>query len=256
MDQLSPSAPPAATPPGVESSLLSRLLNVFVSPGEVFDEVKASPGKSSNWVVPLVLSILVGMVGAYIMFSQPRVLQSVKDGMDAQFEKSIKAGAMKRQDADRIEEMTLKIMKYGAPAGAIFANVIALFLTAAVVFLVGRFAFKAPVNFMPVLEVTGLSNMVNLLGAIVMVLLVVIYGGLGMTPGPILLVGHFDPQSKLHLILSNLNIIALWYVAVLGLGLSRLTGTSWLKSTLWTFCLWALFIVGPPLAMSLLKPPG
>jgi Yip1 domain len=256
MDQLSPSAPPAATPPRMESSLLSRLLNVFVSPGEVFDEVKAGPPKASNWIVPLVLAILVGTVGAYIMFSQPRVLQSVKDQMEIQFEKQIKAGIMKRQDADRAEEIALKVMKYGAPVGAIFGNVIALFLTAAVFFLVGRFAFKGPVDFMPALEVTGLCHMVALLGAIIMVLLVVIYGGLGMTPGPILLVDHFDPQNRVHIILSNLNIMNLWYIAVLGLGLSRLSGASWLKSTTWTFCLWALLVMGPALAMTFLKPRG
>ncbi|EEF63424.1 YIP1 family protein [Pedosphaera parvula] len=254
MEQLS-SFEPSAPPPAGASSLLSRLLNVFVSPTEVIDEVKASPPRNSNWAVPLLLSIIVGMIASLVIFSQPKVLQSVKDAQEAQFEKMIKAGQMKRQDADRVEEMTMKFVKYGAVVGTFVANVAFLFLAAATVFLVGRFAFKSSINFMPVLEVTGLCSMIMLLGTVVATLLTVIYGSPGMTPGPILFVGHFDPQNRLHLILSALNVMAFWHIAVLGIGLSRLSGASWLKSTLWLFCLWALLTLGPALALSLIKHP-
>src|SRR3954447_21710061 len=105
MEPLS-STEPSALPPAGASSLFSRMLNVFVSPTEVFDEVKAGPPRHSNWVFPLILAIVLGAIAIFIIFSQPKVIQSIKDAVEAKFESAVKAGQMKRQDADRMEEMT------------------------------------------------------------------------------------------------------------------------------------------------------
>src|SRR5436190_20257128 len=55
----------AATSPG------AKLVNIFVNPGEVFEEVVASPHSAANWLVPLVLNccasailFLFGIAGA------------------------------------------------------------------------------------------------------------------------------------------------------------------------------------------------
>ena len=45
--------PTDPTLPAPASSLAARLTNVFVSPGEVFEEVKVSPPTVSNWLVPV-----------------------------------------------------------------------------------------------------------------------------------------------------------------------------------------------------------
>src|SRR5881397_3726868 len=59
-----PNAPPVST------TLRGKLLNIFVSPGEVFEEVVASPPKPACWLVPTlfvcltaILSLLVAPVG-------------------------------------------------------------------------------------------------------------------------------------------------------------------------------------------------
>lgn len=60
MDETNPPPAPANSP--LSTSLIARWLNVFVTPGEVFEEVKASPPASSNWLVPLLLSCLVLLI--------------------------------------------------------------------------------------------------------------------------------------------------------------------------------------------------
>src|ERR1700722_20094016 len=59
------------------TSLGNRLMNVFVSPSEVFDEVKVSPPNAANWWVPLTLIIIAGIVFAMVVFSQPGVIQGM-----------------------------------------------------------------------------------------------------------------------------------------------------------------------------------
>ena len=36
-------------------SLAARLLNVFATPGDVFDDVKVAPASTANWLVPALL---------------------------------------------------------------------------------------------------------------------------------------------------------------------------------------------------------
>jgi VIT1/CCC1 family predicted Fe2+/Mn2+ transporter len=63
-----------------------------------------------------------------------------------------------------------------------------------------------------------------------------------MTPGPVLLVHEFNPANKLHALLSQLNVMTIWYAAVLAVGLSKVSGASFRKAALWTFGLWAILV--------------
>ena len=74
------------------SSLLARLMNVVVTPGEVFDEVRASKPSYLNWLVPLILAAVVGVVYVFVVFSQPAVLQGVRENQQKQFQKQVAAG--------------------------------------------------------------------------------------------------------------------------------------------------------------------
>lgn len=82
-------------------------------------------------------------------------------------------------------------------------------------------------------------------------LLAIIYGDIYMNPGPILLVGHFDPDNKLHMVLSALNVMMIRYLAVISIGLGRLSGSGFVKPALWVFLLWyglwAVFALGLPM---------
>ena len=76
------------TPPIIENrppetqrqstSLAARLLNVFAIPGDVFEEVKNSAMCMANWLVPALLLIVVGCIGASLVYSQPAIQQQCK----------------------------------------------------------------------------------------------------------------------------------------------------------------------------------
>ena len=68
MDTNSP--PPLEVEPPPATSLAGRLANIIVAPGEVFDEIGPRPVATANWLVPLVLLILAGWIGAAVINSQ------------------------------------------------------------------------------------------------------------------------------------------------------------------------------------------
>jgi hypothetical protein len=245
------------------TSLGTRLTNVFVAPAEVFDEVKASPPTAANWVVPTVIAIIAGVIYTMVVFSQPGVLQNMRDAQDKKMQELVATGKMTQAQADQSSQITEKFMTptffkaIGILAVVIF-NPVSLFLFAAVLWLVGRYALQGKFEYMKAVEVAGLAAMISVLGALVSMLLAVIYANPAMTPSLVLFVSHFDPQNKVHLLLSALNLMTLWYIGVLALGLAKLSGATFGKAAAWLYGLWygiwALFALGLPVLLAKLKP--
>ena len=300
----SPSLPDAA--PASSSSLLSRLFNVFATPGDVFDEVKAGKSSTANWLVPVLLSCVVGVVFVCVAFSQPAIQQQMREQQDKQFEKMVEAGKMSSADAERaragLEAMGMTIIKISGSVGAVLASFAWLFFMALVLWMLGtapspattrtmvcvlsllglvlgwslikpldlpwylRLAFAALIGvvlglilglliqrtkpfhgqiaYRQAVEMTGLATMINVLGGIVGMLLAVVMGSIMATPGPALFIGDFDTTNKTHLLLSSINVMTLWYVGILALALSRLSGVSFAKCALWFYGMWLILRLG------------
>jgi hypothetical protein len=243
MDQTPPNLetpPPAPLSPS--SSLPARLMNVIASPGEVFDEVKATPGTTSNWVVPALIASVLGIAFTLVMFSQPAIQRQMRQQQEKAFEQQVKAGKMTQQQADQAMEMTQKftgpIMKIVGAVSAVFMSFIKLFWWALVLWLIARWFLKVDVPYMKAVEVAGLASIIVVLGGIVALLLMVIFGKMFASASLALLVSEFDITNKMHFLLATVNVFNFWFVAVMGLGLARLTGASFGRATLCFLIYW------------------
>jgi hypothetical protein len=249
------SQPPSIseTPPPPQTSLAARLMNVFVSPGEVFDEIKSSPVKPANWVVPLILSMIIGVIYTLVVFSQPAVLQKIQEAQEQKFQKMVEQKKMTQEQADQMIAATQKwmgpgVMKIFGSVGAVVASAAILFLAALIFWAIGLRALRGNFNYMKAVEALGLASMISILGSIIAMLLAVIYGNMMMTLGPALLVKPLDAASKVHRALSALNVMSIWWIAVVSIALARLSGSSFTKAALWVFGIWAVLTFGPILA--------
>lgn len=238
------------------------MTNVFVAPAEVFDEVKAGPPTPANWAVPTVIAIIAGVIYTMVVFSQPGVIQNMRDAQEKKMQELVAAGKMTQAQADQSSQITEKFMTptffkaIGILAVVIF-NPVSLFVIAGVIWLLGRYVLRGNFEYMKAVEVVGLATMISVLGAVVSMLLAVIYANPAMTPSLVLFVSHFDPQNKVHLLLSALNVMTLWYIGVLALGMARLSRASFWKAVVWLYGLWygvwALFALGLPVLLEKLK---
>jgi hypothetical protein len=71
-------------------------------------------------------------------------------------------------------------------------------------------------------------------------LVIVAKGNMYATLSPALFLEDYDVQNKTHLMLGSLNIVTLWYIGVLCVGLSKVSGKSLGTVALWLFGGWAL----------------
>lgn len=250
MPETPPALPPEpAAPPPAATSLLSRLMNVFAVPGEVFDEVKASAHSASNWLVPVLLGAVVGVAAVFFLFSDPQILRPIvekqEQAMEKQLEKLVQAGQITRQQADEQKKMTEKfmgplMMKISGSAGAVFWSFARVFFWALVLWLLGKWLLQVRFGYLKAVEIAGLAGMIGVLGTLVKLLLQLNLSNLMSSPSLALAVKAFDPQNPWHLVLAGLNVFDLWELGLLALGLARLTGVPFARASLPVFGVWVL----------------
>ena len=212
--------PPPPLPP--TTSLPARLLNVFATPGEVFEEVASAPRAVRNWLVPALIACFVTVTSVVILFSQPTIQQQVREQQQAALDKNVKAGKMTQAQADQAVEMMGKFAGVIAGIGGLFWAFASIFVLAFGLWLLALWIFKADLNYMKAVEVVSLAGMISVLHQIVTLLLRVNLGNASSSTNLALLVGKFDPENPLHLVLAMLDLFVIWYLIVLAIGFSKL----------------------------------
>lgn len=238
---------PQFNPPGVPAptSLTSRLLNVFISPGEVFAEVKISPHCFQNWLVPALVFLLASWVGAAIMFSQDSVRHQMEEIQDAAMQKQVDAGAMTQAEANQAKAMTSKFTGAAQILSAVISPLFVAGLTpfwGGFIIWLGGVVFGRRLDFMKAVEAAGLPLMIMAVGALVKGLLAAAMGNAFVTIGPAMLMKNFDPTNAVHGMLMLVDVFAIWALALRAIGLAKLTDVSMVKAAVWVFGLWITYM--------------
>ena len=242
-------------------SLAARLSNIFAAPGDVFDEVKSASASVANWLAPAVLLVAVSWVGAWLTFSQPAIQHQLTEVSDKAIQKALEKQHLSKEQAEAAREAGAKWAGLGtkimAVAGPVLAGILIPVWWGLLVWLVGTKALRAQFPFLKGIEVAGLANMINVLGAVVKSLLILVTGNAFATPSLALLVKEFDPQNPVHGALSVVNVMTFWFLSVVAIGLARLSSASFGKAAAWVFGIWAFYrglLIGIGFAMQSILP--
>jgi hypothetical protein len=199
----------------------------------------------------MLLACLAGLVYVFVVFSQPAVIQELREQQAAAMEKQVESGKLTRAQAEQAEQVMERfsssgITKVFGAVGVVGANLVRVFWWGLIVWLVGRFAMGSTLGYGKALEVVGLATTIGVLGGIVSLLLAVAMGSVHATASPALLVQGFDPKNVSHAILGGLNVFELWMTGVASRGLAVVAGSSFGKAAVWLYAHWlvlaALFI--------------
>jgi hypothetical protein len=242
--QSPPPLPPDAPPPPA-MSLGGRLFNVFATPADVFEGVRATPQTTANWLAPALILIAVSWVAAWVIFSQPAINQQLSELTEQAIQKQVDSGRLTEQQAEQALAMGEKwagiSSKIGAALFPVLYGLVTPFLWGLIVWLVGAKVLKGHFSYTKAVEVVGLANMISVLDVIVKTLLIVGFGNLYASPSLVLLVRDFDPQNPLHGLLGAVNVMTFWLLLVRAIGLARLSGASLAKAAAWVFGIWVAY---------------
>jgi Yip1 domain. len=210
------------------TSLRQKLLNIFVSPSDVFDEVIESPRNLANWRIPTLLVCLVTVV-------------------------SLQLGNSPTQHSATLNYLTqtgtISVAQAQALAGTWpLLSALLVFLatfagtcwSAFVLWFIGRMFLKVHFPYLKALEIVGLTGTISVLGTITTILLVAASGDPTARPALSLLLPKLDQTRAFHQILTTLDFFHLWTTTVLALALSRLCNITFKEAAFWAFGYWMI----------------
>lgn len=230
------------------SSLMELLTNVIVSPSEAFDEIKGVAVNANNWMLPLALAILAGIVFSVTVFSQEGVIENMLAAQEAQFEKRVENGQMTEQEAEQARKgmetfMNPKLLMAVSAAASVFFTPMVWAVLAFLFHWIVRIGSKSHIPFSKCFEVIGLASVVSVLGILVNMLLVMLTGNVAMSLSLALAFENYDPTNSTHALAAEVDVMRFWYIAVLSIAWSRLTNHPVASCATWILGSWIAFRV-------------
>jgi len=207
-------------------ALAEKLLNIFVSPGDLFEEVVGSPPTPVGWLVPLLFVCLTGILSLLVLPAGEWDSTQVRQFAESEASVSSAIGKSVHHDFS----VALLAVAASAIAGTLWST--------SVLWLIGRLFLKTRFSFFKTLEVVALTGMILGLGTIVTVLLGLATGDASARPALSLFTGQSQAGGRVHAALDAVNFFHLWTTTVLAVGLSKLARISFSESAFWVFGYW------------------
>jgi hypothetical protein len=238
-------------PPGgevEESSLLSRMFNIYAAPSESFDALRHRPPDTGNWLMPAILLMVVGWIGSFLILSRPDVTAKFAQAQEQAIQMQVEDGTMSAERAEQARETAARVSGILFTVGGIVLPPVYAFAVpfwwGLLLWLFGGKLLKGGFGYMKAVEIAGLTSMILVLESVIKTLLVLATGNLMAGPGLImLLLKDFDPQNLAHALLASVQVTTIWVLAVRAVGISRLGAGGFARCAAVVFGFWISWTV-------------
>jgi hypothetical protein len=243
-------------------SFSDKMTNIFMSPGEVYENVRLTPPTRSNWLVPTLLVALMGLIMTFAMSTNPsltaQMQQQAKESMDRQFQKQVEQGKMTpeqanqaRTQAEQFSSPTFMLISQGV-AGVIgpFVGLVVLGL---IYWLVGKWFIKSAAPFGKVLEVVGLANFIGVLDKLVTLIMQFAMDNIFATPSAGMFISGLSTGNPWHMFALSMNVFTFWELVVIAIGLSRLFQKDFPKILVIVAAIWLIWTVAMVFGLGALR---
>jgi hypothetical protein len=227
---LMPAAQPNSPSAPASSSLGAKMLDMLVSPGDVFDEVLAAPPRLTNWLLPTLLVALTSLFLLRAANDETASVPSPSQALDAPSQIVNSTAAQAKPGSADWQRVSALATCTGAFAGT--------FWSAFLLWFIGRAFLRTRFSYMKAVEVVALTGSIVALGAIVTALLISASGNPAARPALSFFAPRLPSDDPARLVLDILNFFHLWTTTVLAIGLSRLSGVTFKESAFWVFGYW------------------
>ncbi len=230
--QLNATGPSLADQQPVTTSLAEKLANILVSPGYVFDEVVRSPHRVSNWLVPMILACLTGLLLLRFATSEEQKTNGLH--------KLVQNEVISSTQAETLSTAWGRTSILGVCSSVLVGTT----WSALILWALGRYLLRARFSFGKALEVAGLTQSILILGSLVTLLLIAASGDPLARPALSFFAGRLLLDNPVRMLLDSVNVFYVWTAVVLAVGLSRLSGVSAKQAGFWVLGYWIVLRAG------------
>lgn len=222
---------------------LARLIGVIVEPGETFEDIARKP---DIWP-PLILLVLVSVAVVETMLAKIGMEQIIMQTLKATGRANSMDPAQLSQAIERGARVGSVLMQASAVVGVPFF----LLVVAGFGILVLNGLFGQHASFKQVFSATCYASLPRVVGA-VMAMAVMFLGDVGsfnpQSPAPTNIGFFLNPLTTSHVISTlagSVDIITLWFLVLLAIGLSRVAQNKVKTSSIFMTCFgaWILLVI-------------
>ncbi len=225
-------------------SFPARVAGVFISPGSTFADIARRP----DFLAPLIVGILAALAVSETMLGKIGMERIIR----ASLEQSGRASSM---NAEQLEQA----VRQGAGIGSVIAHVVGLLAVpiyvlfiAGVGLLILNLIFGASSRFKTVFSVACYTNLVGTLGALLAIVIILFgdpeqFNPENFAPTNAGFFLHPSEVSRaVYILASSFDIFTVWYLIVLAIGLSAVTGRKVKPAPIFlTYLgLWTIWVLG------------
>lgn len=238
---------PSVEPEGQEKlSFMDKAAGVFYEPSKVFESVKKSGPKFTDWFVPVLLLAIVTSIATYVRMMLPDLASQFRQMQEQRIDKMVADGKMPADQAqqakDRMDSAS-GIVAAISSISALIAVFIFFFIISAVILLIGRLALKGSgITYAHAMVVSGIPTWIGVVGAIIGIVISVMFsrfdGGLHLG-----MFVQMNTSDKTYSLLKSADLFTIWSLAASSIGIGTLSGKKGLLPIAWIFGVWIVIVL-------------
>ncbi|MCX6169298.1 MAG: YIP1 family protein [Ignavibacteriales bacterium] len=235
-----------------ELSHTDKLVGVFSEPGTTFAKTAKFPPKTSDWVIPVLVLIVMIILSQLVMRTNPEIKREMRDKQIAAVQKnldeSVAKGQMTRAQADErlntmeeAMESTGTIQTVGLIIGTPIFVFIVFFVVAGFYMLVTKFGLKGTGTYKDAMVAYGLPYYIAAISVIVMTIAALAMNKFITGVSVADFVGS-DKTTMTGFLLGKLDVFSIWFYVVFGIGLAKMNKSGDTQKYIITvFAIWIIF---------------
>ena len=192
-------------------SFFSRVVNIFIAPGKVFEFLMQKP----FWVVPLaVVTLAITLQQGIIMSSQ-----TGKEGMRQEIQKSPRAAQLSSEQVDQ----QISMMGWIIPISTFFVAPLITFMAAGLVYFIFSIVLGGEITYRHTLSAWTHVGFIGLVGIAVQTALVFIKGTIRPNTTLAAFLPFLEEDSFAYHFMQTFDLFVLWQLGVLAIGMGMLS---------------------------------
>ena len=93
-----PTVPPE---PAKKMSFTDTIAGIFASPGDIYEQIRPAPPRTSNWVIPTLILIILSIATMLLVTNDPILMDQMMAPQREAIAKAVQDGRITQDAADR-----------------------------------------------------------------------------------------------------------------------------------------------------------
>jgi hypothetical protein len=220
----------------LEMNHTDKLVGVFTEPTSTFGKISNFPSKTSDWVIPILIVIVVAILSSILMMNNPTIKAAIMEkqiaAMEKSFDEAVAKGEMSRDQANQQLETVRDRMSQGGAiqmigivVGIPIATFIFFFVVSGAFFVLAKFILKGEGSYKEAMVAYGLPQYIRVIQTIIMIIAALVTNKLftGTSVADFL---DIEKDNITGFLLAKLDVFSIWFYIVFGIGLAKMFKTN------------------------------